>query len=136
MHRTSRKHVSRRHGKQQKREGIRTVDNDKAAEILGLSPEDMAKIKEQSKGRHPSKPKAKGRSQSRVPVPEVEKDVAEDPTIWLVQHVYQREGEPEGLIHTNARRLAMQGGPGTAVYKHMHAAHAPCSESCRYKVVE
>ena len=110
---------------------------EEAMRVLGITPEDAKQMglsegAIKAKATLKEKKKASSRSQSKPPVPKVEAD----PNIWLVQHVYLREGEPEGLIHTNARRLAMQGGPGTAVYKHMHAAHAPCSESCSYKVVE
>lgn len=83
--------------------------------------------------------KAKKRSQSQKRAPKIEDPMAGAPvdaSIWLAQHVYMREGEPEASVRLNARRMLNLAGPGTIVFAHMHPFGGECVDGCKAKLSE
>lgn len=90
--------------------------------------EPEAKPREAARSRGSSRSRGKSRVVSEDPTPETESEV------YAALHVYQRAGEPNGVVESNARRERNLHGPNTLVFKHMHRPGEGCNIECREKV--
>lgn len=70
------------------------------------------------------------------------KDVGGDPNdgageeveIFSAVHIYQRAGEQEARVRSNARHEREMHGPNTLIFCHLHVFGAKCNSSCTARV--
>lgn len=93
----------------------------RAAEI------DAAKAEEK-----PTKPK----KEKKVTVSDPSSGSPRDPNVWQAIHIYQREGEPEGVVRSNATRERKMHGPSILIFAHIHSFGDDCVPACRERVAE
>lgn len=103
-----------------------------------LSEEQLTELEAAQPKVDPEKAKAKAKKSSSggKKGPKTPPVADADPSFWLVQHVYQREGEAEALVRANVRKLVNMAGPATAIYTHFHEFGTDCVEFCRYRTQE
>lgn len=79
-------------------------------------------------------PKPKKEKKVTVSDPARDSQSPVERNVWQAIHIYQRDGEPEGVVRANGTRERKMHGPSILIFVHMHSFNDNCTPACRERV--